>query len=71
MLEAMLKDKARWVPKAGEGFNVVGVDTHELPGDQMYLIGNYAEEAAAEAALVKFKADHPDEMAYVYGPDTK
>lgn len=71
MLEAMLKDKAGWIPKTGEGFNVVGVDTHELPGEQMYLIGNYAEQAAADTALAKFKAGNPDEPAYVYGPDTK
>ena len=51
MLEAMMKDKKRWIPKAGEGFNVVGVDDFELPGEQMYLVGNFPDRAAAEAAL--------------------
>lgn len=71
MLEAMAKDKAQWTPGPGEGFNVVGIDTHELPGEQIYLIANHAEEAAAEAALAQFKANNPGETAYVYGPETE
>ena len=70
-MKAMMEDKKRWVPKQGEGYNVVAVDTYEVPGEQMYLVSNHADEPAAQAALEKFKAQHPDEMAYVYGPDTK
>jgi hypothetical protein len=71
MLDAMKKDKARWIPKEGEGFNVVGVDDHELPGEQLYLISNHPERAAAEAALAKFKSDYPGEVGFVYGPDDR
>ncbi|MCH7899191.1 MAG: outer membrane beta-barrel domain-containing protein, partial [Proteobacteria bacterium] len=36
MLAEMAKDKKRFIPKTG--LNIVGVDTHEVPGEQLYLI---------------------------------
>lgn len=67
MLEAMRKDKKKWIPT--DGFNVVGVDDFEDPGEQLYLVGHYATREEAQAALKKFQDRNPGHMAHVYGPD--
>jgi len=63
----MLKDKERHIPTSG--FNVVGVDTYELPGEQMYLIGHYPTREGAEVALKRWMRRNRGDIAYVYGPD--
>lgn len=68
MLEEMRKDKGSVTPKTG--YNVVGVDDFEPPGDQLYIIGHYESREEAEAALARWKESHED-PAYVYGPETK
>ena len=69
MLKENMTDKAKFIPKAG--FNVVGVDEFEMPGDQLYLVGHFVDEKAAKAALAKFKKANQDEQAYIYGPETR
>lgn len=69
MLKPMSEDKAKFIPKTG--YNVVGVDDFELPGEQLYLVRHFDDEAAATAAATKFKKDNPGEAAYVYGPGTR
>lgn len=64
MLLAMQKDRARFIPETG--FNVVGVDTFEIPGEQLYLIGHYSTQAKAEAALVAFQKRSKGDSAYIY-----
>jgi hypothetical protein len=58
----------RFIPD--EGFNVVGVDSFEEDGDELYLIGHYLTREAAEAA----KADHEktsDDVVHIYVPRKK
>ena len=66
-----------WVAKAidevdeftpATGYNVVGVDTFELPGEGLYLVGHYKTQKGAERA----RAAHERESGnptHVYGPD--
>ena len=66
--EEMFEIKEEFIPKPGEGHNVVGVDTFEPPGEGLYLIGNYkTRKAALAAANARRKAD-PDETVHVYSP---
>lgn len=67
MLDAMKRDRARFRPKSG--YNVVGVDTFEDPGEQLYLIGHADDEPGAKKILAQFKAQNPGgDDAYIYGP---
>lgn len=68
MLKKSMVEKAKFIPKAG--FNVVGVDGFELPGEQLYLVGHFDDEPAAVARAAKFQKENPGETAYVYGVDT-
>ena len=38
-INSMLKDRAEHTPK--KGFNVIGIDTFELPGEQLYLVKHF------------------------------
>ncbi len=69
MIKENTADKAKFIPKTG--FNVVGVDDFELPGERIYIVGHFNDEKLANAALAKFKKENPGETAYVYGPETK
>jgi hypothetical protein len=69
MLRENTADKAKFIPKSG--YSVVGIDDFEMPGEQLYLIGHFGSEQAAQSALTKFRKDNPSEKAYVYGPETK
>lgn len=66
MLKEMQKDRERFTPKTG--YNVVGVDDFERPGEQLYLISHHKDMAAAQAALEAFKARSKGDAAYIYGP---
>ena len=68
MLKAMKKDRERFTPKTG--FNLVGVDDFERPGEQLYLIDHFPDRDAAEKALAARKKVRPREKVYIYGPDT-
>ena len=66
--EKMLAAKAEMIPK--RGFNLVGGDEYEDPGEELYLIGHYQTRKKAEAALKVRHRANPDEVVYVYGPST-
>lgn len=67
MFDAMMKDKKRVTPKAG--FNVVGVDDFEMPGEQLYIVSHHDTRPEAEAVVKKFVKQNPDEAVHIYGPD--
>ena len=69
MLVENQKDKVRFIPK--KGFNVVGIDDYEIPGEQLYLVGHFDNESAAKAALGKFQKTNPGTLSYIYSPETK
>jgi hypothetical protein len=67
-ITARLQAQRAMTPKPGEGYNVVGVDTFEDPGDELYLIGNYSTRAEAEKKAESYRKAHPDEeRIYIYG----
>ncbi len=49
-----------------KGFNLVGVDKFEQPGDELYLVKNFDTRAEAEAALKKEEKAHPRDAFHVY-----
>jgi hypothetical protein len=55
-------------PKPGKGFNVVGVDEYNDPGEELYLAGNFPTREAAEKHLAKMKRETPEERYYIYPP---
>ena len=63
----MLKAKAEMTPALGHGYNLVGMDHYETPGDELYLIANYSTEAEANKAEAEREKEHPGETVYVYG----
>ena len=67
MMGKMLAAKQRFIPK--RGFNVVGVDTFEMPGEELYLIAHYDSEEEANASQQAYQQAHPDVPVYVYGPE--
>jgi hypothetical protein len=69
MLEAMQRQKDRFIPK--EGYNVVGVDDFEMPGEQLYLVGQYTTREDAEAGLKRFQDLNPGHTAHIYGPQDR
>lgn len=69
MLAAMQRDKERFLPK--QGYNVVGVDDFEVPGEQLYLIAHTITREEAEAALARFRERNPEHEAQIYGPDDR
>jgi hypothetical protein len=68
MLKKMMEEKRKLVPKSG--YNLVGVDDFEMPGERLYLIGHYTTEEAANDALAAFQKRNPNEQAYIYTPET-
>ena len=66
-LEARLKAKEQLTPKAGEGYNVVGLDDYEEPGDELYLVANVDTQEEAEKLAKEHTAKTKDK-AFVYGP---
>lgn len=69
MLDKMLAAKAKLIPKPGQGFNVVGIDSFEIPGtgNELFLAGNYPTRDEAEKEAEKRRTS--GERFYVYGPD--
>lgn len=66
-ISKMLAAKESLIPT--EGYNLVGLDDFEDPGEELYLIGNYA--TAAEAEVVKVARENAGEgdRMFIYGPD--
>jgi hypothetical protein len=63
-LEKILEAKKKMTPKTGA--NLVGVDTFESSGDELYLCGHFASEAEAEAEKAKRLLADPEEILHVY-----
>ena len=57
MIEKLIRKKEEMTPKTG--FNVVGIDKFEMPGDELYLIKHVdtKEEAIEVKASSKSKDD--------------
>jgi hypothetical protein len=68
-MDARIAAKKKLIPK--KGFNLVGVDDYEEAGDDLYLIGNFPNEAAAKTAQAARKKKNPNEVTYIYGPSTR
>lgn len=47
-MDGALADRERFTPKTG--WNLVGIDTVAVPGEQLYLISHHGKKAAATAA---------------------
>ncbi len=45
---AVLADRSRFTPATG--WNLVGIDTFEIPGEQLYLISHHGKKSEAMAA---------------------
>jgi hypothetical protein len=67
MLEAMRRNKEKFLPK--QGYNVVGVDDFEVPGEQLYLVGHFVTREEADEARKRFEERNPGHEAHVYGPE--
>lgn len=65
-LKAMLAQKRELTPK--EGFNLVGLDDYEEPGDQLFLIGHYKTKSEALAAEKDHNRRNKDVRTFIYGP---
>lgn len=65
-LKAMLAQKEAMTPK--EGFNLVGLDDYEEPGDQLFLIAHYDTRAEAVAAEKDHNRRNKDVRTFIYGP---
>lgn len=68
-LESARTSIVRFMAREGEGFNVVAVDSFELPGEGLYLVGNYPSRAEATAAARAYEAS--GDRAHVYGPPSR
>lgn len=51
-IKAMLAQKKKLTPK--RGFNLVGLDDFEAPGEQLFLISQHKTEAEAKTAQKKY-----------------
>lgn len=65
-LKAMLAQKAALTPK--EGYNLVGLDDYEEPGDQLFLIGHYKTREDAVRAEKDHNKRNKDVRTFIYGP---
>lgn len=68
-LKAMMDQMDALTPK--EGYNLVGLDDYEEPGDQLFLIGHYKTHARALAAQSDHNRRNKDVKTYIYGPPEK
>ena len=64
LFEKMERHKREFIPTTG--FNLVGLDDFELPGEELYLIAHYATREEAEAAM---KRQPVSDGMFIYGPD--
>ncbi len=71
MIKKIEDEVERFTPK--EGYNVVGEDDFEMPGERLHLLGHFKTREEAEAS----KKRHEEEMAddgndmdkvHIYGP---
>lgn len=50
-----------------EGFNVVGMDDYEDPGEELYFVAHASTMEQAQAFVAERKKENPDEVLYIYG----
>lgn len=50
------------------GYNLVGVDDYELPGEELYLVAHYKTAIEAAAARDARRKANPGKTYHVYGP---
>lgn len=67
MFDKIEKERKEMTPK--KGFNCVGVDKFEVPGEALYLVSHHGSRAEALSAAKKMKRENPADDFYVYGPD--
>jgi hypothetical protein len=65
-IDKMLDAKERMTPT--EGFNLVGVDEYEEPGDELYLVGNFLSKNAANLERQRRLKENPTEKLHIYEP---
>lgn len=66
-MDDIAREKKEFTPSSG--FNLVGVDTFEDPGEQLYLIKHFTGRGEAETALKKRKSENEDEALHIYGSE--
>lgn len=62
--QLMLANKDALVPK--KGFNLVGLDDYEEPGDQLFLIGHYDTLDKVKAAERDHNSRNKDVRTFIY-----
>lgn len=67
MMELVLENKQRYIPK--QGYNLVGVDTFEHPGEELFLISHHDDPMEAKTAQQAFQQANPDTPAYIYAAE--
>lgn len=68
-LKKLLKAKDAAIP--AKGFNVVEIDSHGRPGEDLTVVDHCATRPEAEKAAKKYEKDNPGVSAVVYGPDDR
>lgn len=64
-IDAIVADIKRCTPTTG--YNLVGIDLYEAPGECAYVVGHFTTREAADAALRARSLADPDERLHVYG----
>lgn len=64
-----LKAKRGMTPRPGQGYNLVGLDDYEEPGDELYLVGQFKTWALADGARRERRRRKPDEALFIYGSE--
>lgn len=66
-IEAMLRQKQAMTPKSG--FNLVGLDDYEKPGEQLFLISSHKTERDAVKAQKEYMKKNRDSQTFIYGKE--
>jgi hypothetical protein len=67
VLDKRLAHRAQFIPESG--YNLVGLDDFEPPGEELYPIAHFATRAEAEQARARRLEKNPDEKLYIYAHD--
>ena len=65
-MERVFDEMERCTPATG--YNLVGVDRFEMPGECAYVIGHHTTIEEAQAALAHRRGQDPDEDLHIYAP---
>ena len=67
VIDKMLAAKRAMIPR--KGYNLVGLDDYEKPGEELYLIAHFATRRAAEKEKAARERENPDgDRMFIYGP---